>query len=152
MKPRPSRPMGFVPGTFGVAALLALVCFALALTATASAYRYDATAAAVGSVEIGTRPGSAVHPLPTRGSIGGYPGELGGAIARGGSFNDPVTAFKQLEVRYGIESRVLSERFHRIKPAGGAGARDDTLIDLTGNVYDTTTGERLGQIIVRQGG
>lgn len=59
----------------------------------------------------------------------------------------PPAALRDLARRTGLDRGDLSDAFHRIKRAGLLGPADSTRIDSEGNVYDTETGEPLGNVL-----
>lgn len=55
-----------------------------------------------------------------------------------------IYVYQNLAKHHGIEQHVAEERLHAIKRAAGRGPADNVVFDITGNVYDPATMERLG--------
>jgi RHS repeat-associated protein len=55
-------------------------------------------------------------------------------------------AYKHLEKYHGVPQELASERLHKIKQAAGLGATDNVTVGRTGDVYNATTGERIGSL------
>jgi hypothetical protein len=76
-------------------------------------------------------------------------GAKGGASIPGKPFRGPDAAkraFGHLEKHHGLDPKVASNRLHKLKENGGLGAADDVVIGKTGDVYNASTGERLGTL------
>ncbi len=73
----------------------------------------------------------------------------GGGSIPGKPFRGPDAAkhaFGHLEKHSGLDPKVASNRLHKLKEGGGLGAADDVVIGKTGDVYNASTGERLGTL------
>lgn len=58
--------------------------------------------------------------------------------------------FARLSRNHGIDPKLASDRLHQIKPANGFGPADNVVFDMTGNVFNPSTGELMGSLT--QGG
>jgi len=64
----------------------------------------------------------------------------------GRRLSDFDTVAKHLQKHHGIDPKLASQRLHDIKKATGRGGADNVIFDMTGNVFDPKTGERLGSL------
>jgi hypothetical protein len=92
--------------------------------------------------------GTAARGVP-RAVSGGAPNlaDLPANARATGSFNEIA---RRLGKNHGIDRGTASQRLHKIKAAEGRGPADNVIFELTGNVYDPTTGAYLGSLT--QGG
>jgi hypothetical protein len=63
----------------------------------------------------------------------------------------PPQALRRISRDTKIPYGPLSDAFHRIKRQAGLGPEDNTLIDQEGNVYDTQSGEDIGNVVDESG-
>lgn len=60
--------------------------------------------------------------------------------------------FQRLKRYNGIDPKTASDRLHAIKAAFGLGGADNVVFDMSGNVYDRSSGELLGSLTQGGGG
>ncbi len=59
---------------------------------------------------------------------------------------DKDDIFKNLDQNHGISNDIASERLHKLKEANGLRGDEDVIIDRTGNVFNSHTGEKMGSL------
>ena len=58
-------------------------------------------------------------------------------------------AFKHLAKYHGVSETQASDRLHKIKKAAGLGGADDVIFGRTGDVYNASTGEHIGNLATK---